>query len=184
MNGRQNRREARRLRNEALRDLHRALYAEIAVNLANLGGLDAIETAKQAQVARMKKSNNHRPFLTHQKRDMVFQAFLRDINILPRSSIDPIVTYYALVNSIEQMEHDIRSDRFMNLNKDGRIALYSDYMDLLNQSVTYGWIALQLIDCYGKNGVEAARTLSSQLWVNNRLGGDPDALSQDPADVQ
>lgn len=174
VNGHRNRKEARDRREERLRDLHRALYAEIVVHVLNMGSVEQIEAAKQAQVAKMLKTASFKPFLPRQKRDQVFQSFLPEIHILPRTSIDPVVAFYSVIGLISRLEEDMGGERFAKLPKTARAAIYSDYMDLLNQSVTLGQFSLQVIETYSRKGEAAAKSLVDETRSNIRLGGSPD----------
>lgn len=162
VNGHQNRREAANLRSERLRDVHRALYAEIGANLANLGELSQ-GTARV--LTRMENEANYHPFIAREHNAAVFDAIVHDIHILPRTSIDAVVAYYAQVSAVAALTEDLRSETLKSLPQERRMAIYEDYIALREQTVSFGNHALIMIDAYAKGGREGAlakeRSLSS-----------------------
>ena len=165
VNGWQNRRERRAERAERLRDAHRAVYAEISAYLANLVSAEALGAHREATVARMRSDPAFVPFVPRARADRVFEALVGSIHILPRVTIDPIVTYYSHVDAIGALTDDMRGPEFAALAPDRRIAIFEDYMAMKALALDYGRHALRLIEVYadkGKAGAEAeARRLSS-----------------------
>ncbi|MEM9968964.1 MAG: hypothetical protein AAF755_12810 [Pseudomonadota bacterium] len=166
VNGWQNRRVAARLRKEKLRDYHRAIYAEIGANLANLWDVESLENHRDAILARMAGDPSFVPFIPIERQDAVFDAFIGEIHILPRQTIDPIVVYYAQVKSIAALALDMRSDRFASMPPDSRRAMYEDYIDMKIQLLAFGQYANALISAYSEGSTlgaqRAAQRLSSQ----------------------
>lgn len=162
-NGRRNRREAANLRAERLRDVHRALYAEIGANLSNLAEEDALVAEAEAVEAHMAADPTYIPFLPREERNTVYRSVVSDIHVLPRTSIDPIVAYYAQLTSIANLVDDIRGETFAGLPKDRQIAIYRDLIGLKQQAVAFGNHALRMIKTYSDEGPEAAKALENQL---------------------
>lgn len=189
VNGRQNRKataieaqhgrdEAAALRAERLRDVHRALYAEIGAHLASLESTDAILNQCDDVVQMMEQDPDYIPFLGRERRDQVFQAIVGDIHVLPRTSIDAVVAYYAQLSAIEAMTDDIRSDAFARLSVERRIDLYRDYMGFKAQALAFGNHALLMINAYSVDGPEGAKTLEKKLksqQLNSRRDEGPSA---------
>lgn len=179
INGRQNRRGAAALRAERLRDVHRALYAEIGANLSNLTSAQHLEKACEAGLERIADEHPDQPyipFIGRENRDQIFQAIVGEIHILPRTSIDAVVPYYAQVSAISAMIDDLRGDTYASLSKDRRMQIYADYMSMKQQALRFGDHALRMIVCYASEGAEAAKALEKQLQreaVNNRPDADP-----------
>lgn len=173
-NGWQNRREAAALRAERLRDVHRALYAEIGANLANMESQRAIFAGRDRIVARMDADESYHPFIVQEHKSSVFDAIVGDIHVLPRSSIDAVVAYYAQLSTIRSMISDIRSAEVRKLSLERRKALYSDYIEMRAQTFFYGDFALEMINAYSQGGAEAAKAAAE------RLNSPPSAPRSDP----
>ncbi|WP_102222713.1 hypothetical protein [Acidimangrovimonas sediminis] len=156
VNGWQNRRAAAARRAERLRDVHRALFAEIGAHLANLGGAEALDLYADRMVSRMEADPAFIPFIPHEANDRVFGAVVADIHILPRSSIDPVVAYYSQIASVAALARDMRGVGFRGLEQPRRIAIYRDYIEMKKQAFAFGDYALTIIDAYAKGGRDGA----------------------------
>ncbi|MBN2906324.1 MAG: hypothetical protein JXJ18_06430 [Rhodobacteraceae bacterium] len=178
VNGWQNRREAAALRAERLRDAHRALFAEIASNLANLRSVEALTGYRDDLIARMRADPGYVPLIPRERNDTIFRALIAEIHILPRVTIDPIVSYYNQLFALEALIEDMRGERFKTLEQERRIAMYSDYIDLKTQALNDGQYALRMIAAYAKGGPAAA------LQEEARAAQEPgaDALSTPDVD--
>jgi len=166
-NGWQVRRETASLRAERLRDVHRALYAEIGANLANLADQGALSEQADAVVAQMRAVPEYVPFLPREDRTVVFQSIVKEIHVLPRTTINAIVAYYAQLTAISALIDDIRSDAYAALTVTRKIAVYEDLMRLKQQALAFGDHALLMIKTYGDEGPEAAKALERKLRAVN-----------------
>lgn len=175
VNGWQNRRVDRRRRAERLRDVHRALFAEIGAYLASIGDLDQLEAGRAAMVARMEAEPDFLPFLASEEKDSVYRAIIGEIHVLPRSSVDIVVAFYTQLNAIRALVDDMRSDRFAALAPERRLAVYEDYIRMTRLAFEYGSAALHLIDVFAKQGKDAARAEQDRLremGLNNQPAAD------------
>ncbi|MGB3554606.1 MAG: hypothetical protein WBA25_08205 [Jannaschia sp.] len=166
-NGMRNRADTRAQRAERLRDAHRAIFAEIAVNLDNLRSAERLDAHRKQMVARMNVDADYVPLIPHQRHDKLFRALEQEIHILPRVTIDPIVRYYSQMDAISAVIDDMRGQAYRRLPQARRIAMFSDYIDMRKQALEFGRIANSLIEIYareGKDGAEAAaRRFSSSV---------------------
>jgi len=171
----QTRDDANALRAERLRDVHRALYAEIGANLENLSAADALEDDVAQVLAQMTDDDSYIPFLPREDRSVVFRSIVQDIHILPRTTIDAIVAYYAQVTSISSLIDDIRSDGYAALPAKRRVAIYSDLMVLKRQALEFGNYALRIIKTYAEEGSGAAKALETEVksGFSTQQGADP-----------
>jgi hypothetical protein len=168
VNGWQNRREAAALRAERLRDVHRAIYAEIASYLANLESVEALSAYRDRMIARMRADETFAPLIPRERNDTIFRALIEEIHILPRVTIDPLVSYYNQLFAIEALIDDMRGERFKTLEQERRIAMYSDYIDLKLQALSDGDYALKMIAAYAKGGRPAA--LEQEARIARAMG--------------
>ena len=157
VNGWQNRRAAVLARKERIRDVHRALYAEIGAYLQSIGGEEGLEADQSRIVARIEADHAFVPFIPSEEPDRVYRAILGDIHILPRTSIDTVVAFYGQLAAIGALIEDMRSDRFGSLSKDRRLEIYRDYIRLRRIALVYGDAALVLINAYAKGGPRRAQ---------------------------
>jgi len=167
-NGWQDRRQARKLREEQLRDAHRAIFAEIATNLSNLWDTDSLRDYGTQMVARMEEDSDFVPFIPRERNDRLFEAIQTRIHILPRVTIDPIVMYYAQLDAVAALVGDMRGAAFKTLPQERRIVMYLDYIEMRVQTLSYGRAANYLIDVYSKDGKEAAEKAALQLSLSSQ----------------
>jgi len=169
VNGWQNRREAARLRDEKLRDVHRALFAEIGANLANLGSAAELDSYCEQIVGRMRQDDGFVPFIPKERADRVFESIVENIHILPRTSIDPVVAYYGQIERIAALADDMRGAAFAALSKERQIDMYRDYIAMKRQALAFGDYAKLLIDAYAKGG--RAGAVEAEARERRRLTG-------------
>ena len=173
VNGWQNRREERRRRRERLRDVHRALFAEIGAWLATVGDIEELNAQRDTIIGRTRADPGFVPFLAQQQHDRVYAEVLSEIHILPRTSIDIVVAYYSQIAAIRALIEDMGSDRYAHLPPERRIAIYQDYIRMTRVAFDYGRAALRLIDVFAKEGKLAARAEQLRLReLNIRPAGD------------
>ncbi len=166
-NGWRNRRDAAHLREERIRDVHRALFAEIGAYLDSIGSLEALQRGHDRIVERMEADAGFMPFHPTEEPDRVYRAIIGEIHILPRTSIDVVVAFYGQVAAIGAFIEDMRSERFANLSPNRRRAIYDDYIRLKTRAFQYGNAALALIDAYTRGG----RPLAEQELASLRNKG-------------
>ena len=107
VNGAQNRRRDAMLRAERVRDVQRAVFAEIRAYLAMLRRGD-LEAEAEAVSARIKDDPSYFPIIPTESNDAIFRAIIAEIHVLPRDTIDPIVLYYRQLHAIDAMIADLR----------------------------------------------------------------------------
>lgn len=147
---------------ERVRDVHRALYAEIGHNLYNLGEGDALETQRVDMLDRIQSGQGFVPLIPRERNDTVFRSIAEEIHILPRTSVDPVVAYYSQLAAIDAMVEDMRGETFKTISEERRAAMYGDYIDLKQQAKGYGDFALEMIDAYAEGGRRKAMALREE----------------------
>ncbi len=145
-----------RLRAEKLRDYHKAIYAEIGNTLEALWRQGETEEYTKAIAQRMQDEPDYVPFIPREHLDHVYDAVIGEIDVLPRQTIDAIVSYYSLIKSIAALADDMRGNTFGTLAPERRVALYSDYVEMRKQAYLFGKHALGLIKAYSDGGRKAA----------------------------
>lgn len=165
-------------REERLRDTHRAIFAEVANNLSNLFDERTLDTHAEQIIARMNSNEAFVPFVPKENVTRIFDSMDRDIFVLPRVTIDPIVEYYSQIDAIRAMAEDIRGEAYQGLSKDRRIAVYKDYIEMKKQALVFGRTCNHLIDVYSKSGKVAAekeaerlKSLYRPIEISNRGAG-------------
>lgn len=169
INGRRNRRAEARLRAEQIRDLHKAIFAEIKPYIVALKR-DISEDFEAEMIRRMKGTDAETgeafiPLIPRESNDAVFQSAIEHIHILPRQTIDPIVAYYSQVKTISTLIEDMRSHDFRRISSERRIAVYRDYIRLKSVAKDMGEYAQRVIAAYANGGKEAAEDLIRKEWV-------------------
>lgn len=172
VNGWLNRREAHALRQEKLRDMHRAIYAEIGNYLANLWDEDRLDGYAEAMRARMAADPEFIPLIPREHNSTVFDTLLPDIYVLPRQTIDPIVAYYSQINSIGTLIDDMRGEAFKRMDQNRRMAMYTDYIAMKKQALAFGRYANAMITAYAQGG--AAKAEKEAKRISSRAAGPSD----------
>ncbi|MEM7521858.1 MAG: hypothetical protein AAF307_12575 [Pseudomonadota bacterium] len=162
-NGWKNRQDARRLRAERLRDVHRALYAEIGTTTANMVGAAALTQEADVLVQRMQEEPDFVPFIPQQHGDHMYDAIVAEIHILPRCTIDPVVAYYSQIKTLGAFAEDMRGPAFAQMGQDRRIIMYRDYIAMKQQLFEFGKYATAMIKAYSDGGKQEADRLAAAL---------------------
>ena len=166
-NGKRNRRDARAFRREQRRDLHRAIFAEIATNLSNLRSADELYARASEVVETMEADESYIPFIPRPARDRIFRQFEGSIHILPRVTIDRIVRYYYLLDRIDAFVEDMRGEAFRALSVERRKNIVSDYFEMQVTALFFGRLANSLIATFEEKGAEAAQEVERKMLAED-----------------
>ncbi len=165
--------EAQR-REEKIIDVQWALLAEIESNLQRYSevDLDTHEREMRRSILSGRGRTRFTPFVPRYATEIVFEAFIPDIHILPTGTIRDVVAYYKQEYKLREMVEDLRSDRFAALSQDRKAHLYGHYVWQIKTVLSWG---------------ERARAaLASQLGPEsvqnnfNNQGADPSPASGNP----
>lgn len=140
----QNRRRDDRLRAERVRDVQRALFAEIRAYLAVLQRDDV--AAYGARIAeRIISEPGYFPVIPSEKNDAIFNAIVGEIHVLPRDTVDPVVLYYSQLNAIVAMIADLRTLDLARIGPERAASMYRDYIAMKVEAMEMGHSALDAI---------------------------------------
>ena len=148
--------ERKRAKEEKLRDFHKALYGEIGSALAALYADGRAQDYADEIVARMEQDHAFVPFIPRESHDRVYAAILREIEVLPRQTIDAIIAFYAMLGTMTAQAEDMRGDGFKAMSQTRRIAMYRDYINMRKRAFRLGEFTLNLISQCAKGGAKAA----------------------------
>ena len=151
------------LKNERLRDYHKALYAEIGNTLAAYYVDGEADQFAQGIVTRMEADAAFVPFIPREAHDRVFSALVDEVEVLPRQTIGGVIAFYALVGSIGALADDMRSETFRTLEQERRILIYRDYVEMRKRAARMGEYVLHLIKVYSDAGASAAELFSRKV---------------------
>jgi hypothetical protein len=140
----QNRRRDANLRAERVRDVQRAVFAEIRAYLAvlkrdNVGEYGAI--IKE----RILTEPGFFPVIPTEHNNAVFCAIIGDIHVLPRDTVDPVVLYYSQLNAISAMINDLRELDVSKIGAERAAGMYHDYISMKVEALELGEKALDAI---------------------------------------
>lgn len=140
----QNRRRDANLRASRVRDVQRALFAEIRAYLAVLRRDDIGEYG--AQIAqRIMDEPGYFPVIPSEHNDAIFRAIVSEIHILPRDTVDPIVLYYSQLNAISALIDDLRVLDVARIGAERASSIYRDYISMKIEAIELGDHALEAI---------------------------------------
>ena len=165
------RRHAARERAERVRDLQRALLAEIGTALANLGSEGRIAEETGAILKRMRDDPGFVPFIPRERPHAVWSEAVGKVALLPQVTIAPIVAFYAQAAALAALAEDMRAPAFARLDPDRRLTVYEDYAAMKRQALQFGRAAVHLIAVHAREGEAAAEREAERL---RRVGLPPD----------
>lgn len=140
----QNRRRAAELRAERVRDVQRALFAEIRAYLAVLRRDDV--AAYGARIMdRILNEPGYFPVIPTERNDAIFRAIVGEIHVLPRDTVDPVVLYYSQLNAIAAMIDDLRVLDVAKIGPERAAGMYRDYISMKVEAIEMGDNALEAI---------------------------------------
>ena len=148
--------ERRRAKDERLRDYHKALYAEIGSALEVMYADGRAEEFAEDIVVRMKADETFIPFIPRESHDRIFAAIEDEIEILPRQTIDTVISFYKVMGSMGSLADDMRGRAYRELEQDRRISVYIDYFEHRKRAFALGQYALGLIKAYADKGAAGA----------------------------
>lgn len=140
----QSRRRDAMLRAERVRDVQRALFAEIRAYLAVLQR-DDVGSYGVMISERILTERGYFPVIPTERNDAIFRAIVGDIHVLPRDTVDPVVLYYSQLNAIVAMIDDLRALDVEKIGPDRAAAMYRDYISMKVEAVGMAQTALESI---------------------------------------
>ncbi|WP_121064198.1 hypothetical protein [Chachezhania antarctica] len=157
-------------RSERLRDVHRALKAEIGHYMGALRSVEYLTEVRNEMLDQMEGPEGFIPFVPRERNDTVFQSIVGELHILPRSSIEPVVAYYSQLAALDTLIDDMRGEGFKALTPRRRAQIYSDYINLKAAALDYGTHARAMIDLYHEQGWRAADA-AHRAYMKGRSDG-------------
>ena len=115
---------------EKIVDVQTALLAEIESNLTRYEEIDLDEHVAN-MVRRIRRKDGKAaftPFVPRYATEIIFEAMLPDIHILPTETIDDVVAYYKQEYKLRELVEDLRSPRYQELEQDRKARVYEDYV--------------------------------------------------------
>lgn len=148
--------EAKR-RLEKIIDVQWALLAEIESNLQRYAeiDLDEHEASMRQNILSRRSRSGFTPFVPRYPTEIIFEAFIPDVHILPTETIRDVVAYYKQEYKLREMVEDLRSDRFEKLSQERKAQLYGHYIWQTKTVVAWGERARAALAA--QLGPEAAR---------------------------
>lgn len=128
-------------RAERVRDVQRALFAEIRAHVAALRRHDLADYGEVIAL-RIESEPGFFPTIPTEANDAIFRAILPDIHVLPRDTIDPLVLYYSQLNVISAAVADLRALDAGKIGPARTAALYRDYVTFRLEALDLGQEAM------------------------------------------
>ncbi|SEW24157.1 hypothetical protein SAMN04488515_1789 [Cognatiyoonia koreensis] len=150
-------------RDERIRDMHRAIYADVGSFLENFYSSDDLERYLDTIKSELEKDGNYIPFIPVPRRSLMYQSLTGQVHILPRVTIDLIVLFYAQVDNVADFVENMNSDAFRRVPAARRALAYADYVAMLDFARFLGVSTQQVVAAYDKEGPRVAKALSEHL---------------------
>jgi hypothetical protein len=115
---------------ERIVDVQTALLAEIESNLTRYEeiDLDGHMLDMTRRILHKSRGRVFTPFVPRDAPEIVFEAMLADIHILPTETIDDVVAYYKQEYKLRELVEDLRSTRYQELEQNRKARIYEDYV--------------------------------------------------------
>lgn len=117
-------------RREKVTDIQTALLAEIRSKAHHLAQYELMDVPSSVSSKLTKRGTLYNPFVPREAGSPVFTAVTKEISILPTEVIDPVILFYTQMEAVSHFADDLRSDRFLALEKDQKLTMLSDYLQL------------------------------------------------------
>lgn len=140
----QNRRRDAASRAERVRDVQRALFAEIRAYVSAVRRQD-FETYGAEIAHRIETEPGFFPTIPTEANDAIFRAIIGEIHVLPRDTIDPLVLYYSQLSAIHAAISDLRVLDPARVEPERAAAMYRNYLAGKRDAVSLGEQALLAI---------------------------------------
>jgi HAMP domain-containing protein len=134
-----------RRRHEKVNDFQIALRAEIASDLLNMAVADRREFLEEV-AERYRADASYYPIVPLQSRNVVFDAIVRDIHVLPEIVISPIIHYSRMRQRLKKFVDDLRSSDFRTISAERQLAMYADYLEMIDRVEALARKAVQELD--------------------------------------
>jgi len=132
-------------RDEKVHDFQVALRAEIASDLLGIAVFD-----RGALLADVKAQYDAEPgysvLVPHLASNVIFDAIVGEIHVLPGDVIDPVVDYERLRQTLERFASDMRAASFAQLKPDRQLAMFTDYLGMVQRLEQLARRALVALD--------------------------------------
>lgn len=115
-------------RREKVSDFRIALHAEISSELLNLGAFDLDEHLED--IRERYQDERYSVSVPHLAENVIFEAIVGQIHILPARVIRPVVEYERLRASVDRFAADMRDETFRRLPQDRQLEMYEGYIDM------------------------------------------------------
>jgi hypothetical protein len=115
-------------RDEKVHDFQVALLAEISSDVLTMAVFDRDQLLAEV-VERYRSETGYSVLVPHLARNVVFDAIVEDIYVLPGDIIGAVVDYERLRQTLEKFADDLRAPSFAQLDAERQLAMYRDYLD-------------------------------------------------------
>lgn len=140
----QGRKRDAKLRADRVRDVQRAIFAEIRAYVAVLERDHIAEYGEQI-AAQIETDPDYFPVIPTEHNDAIFRAIVGELHILPRDTVDPVVLYYSQLNAIGAMIADLRALDTTRIGTARAAAMYRDYISMKLGAIELGEGAMAAI---------------------------------------
>jgi hypothetical protein len=132
-------------RDEKVHDFQVALRAEIDSDVLTLLVVDRATFLEEIS-QRYAVDPSYSVLVPQLSSNVVFDAIVKDIPVLPGAVIAPVIHYARLRQTIGQFVEDLRSPSFPTLAGERQLVMYSDYLDMLGRLEALARNALASLD--------------------------------------
>lgn len=119
-------------RDEKVNDFQVALRAEIASDVLGMSVFDRSELL-QAVREKYLSDPHYTVLVPHLATNVIFDAVVKEIHILPGEVIGPVVSYERLRQTADRFAADMRATSFSQLPAARQLSMYTDYLEMIGR---------------------------------------------------
>lgn len=143
-----------RRREEKVHDFQVALRAEIASDLIVLEVPNRQDFLDDVS-ARYRVDGDYTPLIPTLSSNVVFDAIVKDIPVLPGSVITSVIHYARMRQTLDQFIQDMRSPGFATLAAERKLTMYADYLSMQARLEILARAAVAALDASLSNSAAA-----------------------------
>jgi hypothetical protein len=117
-------------REERIWDYQTALLSDIRSTSAQFAhvNIDRHLSEVVSLIQQAPEDRSYTPFVPRAPGSIMWESIAQEVHILPNEVIDPVVLFFSQLETIRLFVEDLRSERFAQLEKHRKIAMYGDYI--------------------------------------------------------
>jgi hypothetical protein len=124
-------------RQERIQDIQTALLADIRSTGHRFRQIDLDRHLAEmvAQIEGAPEGSVYTPFVPGEPGSRLWSSVAHEVHILPNDVIEPVVLLFSQLETVRYFVEDLRSERYVSLDRARKAAMYEDYVRMMKYLV-------------------------------------------------